>query len=46
MKDLRREHEDNRRRHAEAMAAWELLDERSRQTREKIAGLRPDTVSR
>jgi hypothetical protein len=42
MKELRREHDENSRRHAEAMAKWEQLDGRSREARGKMANLRTD----
>jgi ATP-binding cassette, subfamily F, member 3 len=42
MKDLRREHDENHRRHAESMAVWEDLEIRSRAAREKMARLRTD----
>jgi hypothetical protein len=45
MKELRRGHDENHRQHAEAMAKWEQLDDRSRQAREKMANLRTDTVA-
>jgi ATP-binding cassette subfamily F protein 3 len=45
MKELRREHDENHRQHAEAMAKWEQLDGKSRQAREKMANLRTDTIA-
>jgi ATP-binding cassette subfamily F protein 3 len=45
MKELRREHDENHRQHADAMAKWQQLDERARQAREKMSSLRPDTTS-
>ena len=42
MKELRREHAENGRRHSDAMEKWEQLDSRTRQAREKMATLRPD----
>jgi ATP-binding cassette subfamily F protein 3 len=43
MRGLRRDHDENHRRHAEAMVQWEQLDGRTRQAREKMANLRTDT---
>jgi ATP-binding cassette subfamily F protein 3 len=46
MKELRREHDENHRQHAEAMEQWENVEGRFRLAREKMAGLRPDPASR
>jgi ATP-binding cassette subfamily F protein 3 len=43
IRGLRRDHDENHRRHAEAMVQWEQLDGRTRQAREKMANLRTDT---
>ncbi|MGO9308314.1 MAG: ABC-F family ATP-binding cassette domain-containing protein [Spirochaetia bacterium] len=46
MKELGRQHEENHRRHAEAMAKWEQLDGQCRRAREKMAKLRTEAESR
>jgi ATP-binding cassette subfamily F protein 3 len=45
MRELGRDHEENHRRHAEAMAEWEQIDARARQAREKMANLRTDATA-
>jgi ATP-binding cassette subfamily F protein 3 len=43
MRELRRDHAENARRHAEAMGSWEKVDARARETRERMARLRTDS---
>ena len=46
MKELRRQHGENHRQHSAAMEQWERVEGKSRETRERMLALRPDTASR
>jgi ATP-binding cassette, subfamily F, member 3 len=46
MRELRKQHADNHDRHETAMAAWEEMDARLRELRDRVSSLRIDTGAR